>query len=102
MSSTLAMSDRMFRVIVAGGIALVSAAPTALVSCGSSDTTSTSSQGQDDASGDGFPSEGPMAADGTGGGGDSARGDGALSDQTSDGPGQPDGFPKEGPALSDF
>ena len=107
------MSDRMFRVIVAGGMALVSTAPSAaVVSCGSSDTTSTSTSSQgDDASADGFPSEGPPMAADAHQDGTQGNGDGALSDQVStgnDGSGggdadKPDGFPKEGPVpVADF
>jgi hypothetical protein len=65
--------DKMFQVIVAGGIALATPAVTAAVAgCGGSTTT---------ASDGGFPTEGPQAADG-------------FPQETA---AQPDAFPQEGP-----
>jgi hypothetical protein len=69
--------DRMFRVIVAGGIALAGGAPALVVGCGGSVSTSAS-----DAGPDGFPQEtaGPLR-------------DASSQDAGSD----VDAFPQEGP-----
>ena len=84
--------DRMFRVIVAGGVALTAAGSGVVAGCGGSETTITgggdSGKGPDGvSSGDGFPNEGFVAPD-------------AFPQETGQ---QLDGFPQEGidAAISD-
>jgi len=68
--------DRMFRVIVAGGIALSATAPGLVAGCGGSVSTVANDAGPDR-----FPVEGPVRQDA-----------GSLPET-----GQGDGFPQEGP-----
>lgn len=69
--------DRMFRVIVAGGIALSATAPGVVVGCGGSTSTLPSDAGH---GGDAFPAEGPYQGD-------------AFPSETAQ---QVDAFPQEG------
>lgn len=73
--------DRMFRVIVAGGIALSAAAPGLVVGCGGSVSTTPSDGGH---GADSFPVEGP------------AQQPDAFPQETAQ---QADAFPQEGPAF---
>jgi hypothetical protein len=89
--------EKMFRVIVAGGIALATPATTSeLVGCGG---TTASVPGDGDgggAGGGGFPAEGPVAGGGGGGGGG-----GGFPQEGAGGGGDPydANFPQEGPAV---
>ncbi len=70
--------DRMFRVIVAGGIALTAAGSGVIAGCGGSDTTLAGGPGRDAFPDEGFPSDGS-----------------AHDAFPNEGFGGPDGFPSE-------
>lgn len=77
--------DKMFRVIVAGGIALSASAPGLVVGCGGSASTPAAHDG---GGSDAFPVEGPVARD--------ASGNDAFPQETAQ---ALDGFPQEGPDV---
>jgi hypothetical protein len=72
--------DRMFRVIVAGGIALSTTTPGLVAGCGGATSTPISDAGHD---ADAFPAEGPAQAD-------------AFPQETAQ---ELDAFPQEGPVA---
>jgi hypothetical protein len=89
--------DRMFRVIVAGGVALTAALPGVVVGCGGSiGNVSGDAGGDHDRAADAFPQEGPAQFDAfpqeTGQQIDAFPQEGFV---------EPDAFPQEGPAQLD-